>query len=138
MKFEDLYYQLLDEMGGAYYEDSTSKKDKKKDKKDKDHYEGTKEEQEKMDLDDDGDLEEYEKARGNAIRHSQGKPHICATKVHHEKFGLGIPVYAEHAEPTDDGYVSWYTVQFNHGTEVVNTSDMDVLSESHHGKPRKK
>lgn len=135
MKFENLYNQLIDEMNSAYYEDSESKKDKKD--KDGKHNKGTKAEREKMDLDDDGDLEEYEKKKGNAIRHSQGKPHICATKVHHEKFGLGIPVYAEHAEPTDDGHVSWYTVQFQHGTEVINTTDMDILSESNHGKKRK-
>lgn len=109
---------------------------KKSEKSDDDHYEGSEEEREKMDLDDDGELEEYEKKRGNAIRHSQGKPHICATKVHHEKFGHGTPVYAEHAEPNDEGYVSWYTVQFEHGTEVVNTVDMDILSESHHGKKK--
>lgn len=109
---------------------------KKSEKSDDDHYEGSEEEREKIDLDDDGELEEYEKKKGNAIRHSQGKPHICATKVHHEKFGRGTPVYAEHAEPNDEGYVSWYTVQFEHGTEVINTVDMDILSESHHGKKK--
>ena len=129
MKFETIYNQLIDEMNSTYYEDSKSKKDDK-------HHKGSKTEREKMDLDDDDDLEEYEKKKGNAIRHSQGKPHICATKVHHEKFGSGIPVYAEHAKPTDDGYVSWYTVQFQHGTEVINAIDMDILSESHHGKKK--
>jgi hypothetical protein len=29
--------------------------------------------------------------------------------------------------------VSWYTVQFEHGHEVVNTVDLTVLDESSHG-----
>ena len=108
MKFENLYYKL------------------------EEHYKGTEKDREDMDLDDDGDLDPDEKKKGNAKRKAESKQHICATKVHHEKYGLGIPLFAEHAEPTDGGHVSWYTVQFGHGTEVINTTDMDILSERSH------
>ena len=93
---------------------------------------GTKSDREKMDLDDDGELEPYEKKRGNAIRSSQNKEHICAKKVQHEKFGAGDCVHSEHAEPDENGYVGWYTVQFEHGQELVNTVDVQVVDEMSH------
>lgn len=94
------------------------------------------------DLDKDGKLSEYEKAKSDAILKNDDDPdndkHICATKVEHRLFGKGDCVFAEHADPDESGYVSWYTVQFEHGTEVINTKDMDVLQESHHGSHKKK
>ena len=66
------------------------------------------------------------------------KEHDCATHVHHESFGDGECVHAEHAEPDGNGYVSWYTVMFEHGTEVINTKDVTILKETHHGHSKKK
>jgi len=90
----------------------------------------------KADIDKDGKQSEYEKKRADAINKNDGDSsndhHICATEVHHEKFGFGKPVFSEHAKPNEDGYVSWYTVQFEHGNEVVNTVDLTVLDESSH------
>ena len=92
----------------------------------------------KADIDDDGKVSEYEKKRSDEIMKNDDDPendeHICATKVEHHKFGPGQCIFAEHAEPNADGYVSWYNVQFNHGSEVVNTADLTVHEESHHGK----
>jgi len=91
----------------------------------------------KADLDDDGKISEYEKKRSDAImkndKDKSNDKHVCATKVEHHKFGHGTPIFSEHAEPNDDGYVSWYTVQFEHGAEVVNTADLTVHEESSHG-----
>lgn len=91
----------------------------------------------KTDIDKDGKQSEYEKSRADAIyKNDDDKSndhHICATKVEHHKFGAGTPIFSEHAQPNADGYVSWYTVQFEHGTEVVNTADLTVHEESSHG-----
>ena len=91
----------------------------------------------KADRDKDGKQSEYEKTVADKINANDDDPsnddHICATEVHHEKFGFGSPVFSEHAKPNEDGYVSWYTVQFEHGHEVVNTVDLTVLDESSHG-----
>lgn len=91
----------------------------------------------KGDLNKDGKQSEYEKSRADAINKNDGDEsndhHICATKVEHHKFGRGECVFSEHATPSEDGFVSWYTVQFEHGTEVVNTADLTVHQESSHG-----
>jgi hypothetical protein len=91
----------------------------------------------KADLDDDGKVSEYEKKRSDTIMKNDddesNDKHICATKVEHHKFGHGQCVFSEHAQPSADGHVSWYTVQFEHGTEVINTADLTVHEESSHG-----
>jgi hypothetical protein len=94
---------------------------------------GTKAEREEADKDDDGELSKKEKDEANKKRHDEGKPHLCATRVEHRVHGLGDCIYAEHAQPDSTGYVSWYNVKFNHGIRTVNTQDLNVLSESHHG-----
>lgn len=85
----------------------------------------------------DGKVSEYEKKRTDAIMKNDddesNDKHVCALEVEHHKFGRGTPIFAEHAEPTEDGYVSWYTVQFEHGAEVVNTADLTIHKESSHG-----
>lgn len=91
----------------------------------------------KADIDDDGKVSEYEKKRSDAILKNDddesNDKHICATKVEHHKYGHGTPVFAEHAEPDEHGHVRWYTVQFEHGTEVINTADLTIHKESSHG-----
>lgn len=92
----------------------------------------------KADIDNDGKVSEYEKKRADELMKndddSENDKHICATKVEHHKFGHGQCIFAEHADPNTDGYVSWYNVQFDHGAEVINTTDLTVHEESHHGK----
>ena len=96
----------------------------------------------KADLNGDGKISKYEKKRADAIlknnKDKNDDDHICALEVEHRLFGKGECVFAEHAEPDSEGYVSWYTVQFEHGREVVNTKDVDVLKESSHGSHKKK
>ena len=91
----------------------------------------------KTDIDKDGKQSEYEKKRADAIYKNDDDEsndhHICATKVEHHKFGHGTPIFSEHAQPNAQGHVSWYTVQFEHGAEVVNTADLTVHEESSHG-----
>lgn len=92
----------------------------------------------KADLNDDNKISKYEKKKADAIAKSQGKDdHVCALKVNSEQFGLGTPIHARHAEPDENGHVSWYAVMFEHGTEVVDTVDVDILDESSHGSHKK-
>ena len=92
----------------------------------------------KADLDKDGKISGYEKKKADAIAKAQGKDdHVCALKVEHADWGLGTPIHARHAQPDEDGHVSWYAVMFEHGTEVVDTVDMDILDESNHGSHKK-
>jgi len=96
----------------------------------------------KADLDDDGKISGYEKKKADAIlKNDKDKDidkHICALKVEHADWGLGTPIHARHAEPDENGHVSWYAVMFEHGTEVVDTVDVAVLDESSHGSHKKK
>lgn len=89
---------------------------------------GTQSDREKADVDDDGDLEPWEKKRANAIRKSQGKSHLCAKTVTHEQYGPGHTVHARHAHPDVNGNIEWYVCEFKHGTEVVNTEDVDIVT----------
>lgn len=95
----------------------------------------------KADLDDDGKISGYEKKKADAIlkndKDKDNDDHVCALKVSHESFGLGTPIHARHAQPDENGDVSWYAVMFEHGTEVVDTTDIEVLDESSHGNHKK-
>ena len=62
------------------------------------------------------------------------KTHDCATLVIHPKWGEGKPVYESHAVPTDEGYVAWYDVEFDHGIEKeVPAEDMEIITLAEHG-----
>lgn len=66
------------------------------------------------------------------------KDHDCATVVEHIVWGFGKPVYESHAVPTDDGYVSWYDVEFEHGIEKeVPTEDLKIYTTEAHEKKEK-
>ena len=66
------------------------------------------------------------------------KEHDCATVVEHIVWGFGKPVYESHAVPTDDGYVSWYDVEFEHGIEKeVPTEDLKIYTTEAHEKKEK-
>ena len=61
------------------------------------------------------------------------KSHDCAIVVEHPEWGVGKPLYASHAVPDDDGYVSWYDIEFEHGVErKVPTEDMVVMQTEAH------
>ena len=96
----------------------------------------------KADLDDDGKISGYEKKKADTIlkndKDKDNDKHVCALKVEHADWGLGTPIHARHAEPDENGHVSWYAVMFEHGTEVVDTVDVAVLDESSHGSNKKK
>lgn len=63
------------------------------------------------------------------------KDHDCATVVEHIVWGFGKPVYESHAVPTDDGFVSWYDVEFEHGVEKeVPTEDLKIYTTEDHSK----
>lgn len=94
--------------------------------------EGTQSDREKADVDDDGDIEPWEKKRANAIRSNQGKPHLCAKTVNHESYGPGHTVHARHAHPDVNGNIAWYVCEFKHGTEVINTEDMEIVTVVEH------
>ena len=98
---------------------------------------GTKSDRDKADINDDGDIDGYEKKKANAIRKSQGKEHLCATKVEHTKYGVGTPISERHGEPNDEGHVSWYAITFEHGTEVIDTVNLKILDEMNHGHKKK-
>mgnify|MGYP001258703113 CR=1 FL=1 len=56
------------------------------------------------------------------------KTHDCATLVIHPEWGEGKPVYESHAVPTDEGYVAWYDVEFEHGIEKEVPADKIIFS----------
>ena len=61
------------------------------------------------------------------------KDHDCATVVEHIVWGFGKPIYESHAVPTDDGYVEWYDVEFEHGIEKeVPTEDLKIYTTEAH------
>ena len=64
--------------------------------------------------------------------------HWCAKHVYHDVFGEGVVLEGQHDVPDDNGYISWYTVQFDHGNETVFTEDVEIMHERHHGHMMKK
>ena len=59
--------------------------------------------------------------------------HLCAGSVKHEEFGMGQCIFGQHAEPDENGFVSHYDVQFEHGiVENVSVEDMEVLTITEH------
>ena len=59
--------------------------------------------------------------------------HLCAKKVCHEEYGQGDCIFGQHAVPDENGFVSHYNVQFEHGiVENVSVEDLEVLTEGVH------
>lgn len=118
------------------------------------------------DIDNDGDVDdsdEYLHKRRKAIKKSMAKEaagsrnqdkqagetapvkqgdsdmHKCAKQVAHEEWGAGETIHGEHGDWDEDGNVPWYDVIFDHGIEKqVPSSDLEVVTESHHGHMKKK
>jgi len=81
----------------------------------------------------------YEKKGEDCVPKSEKGTHNCAKKVCHEEFGQGETIFGQHAEPDENGFVSHYDVQFEHGiVENVSVEDMEVLTLVEHGDHKKK
>ena len=81
----------------------------------------------------------YEKKGEDCVPKSEKGTHNCAKKVCHEEFGQGETIFGQHAEPDENGFVSHYDVQFEHGiVENVSVEDMEVLTIVEHGGHSKK
>ena len=71
----------------------------------------------------------YEKKGEDCVPKSEKGDHNCAKKVCHEEFGQGETIFGQHAEPDENGFVSHYDVQFEHGiVENVSVEDLEVLT----------
>jgi hypothetical protein len=64
--------------------------------------------------------------------------HWCAKHVYHDVYGEGVVLEGEHDLPDENGFISWYTVKFDHGNETVFTEDVEIMHERHHGHMMKK
>ena len=64
--------------------------------------------------------------------------HWCAKHVYHDVYGEGVVLEGEHDVPDENGFISWYTVKFDHGNETVFTEDVEIMHERHHGHMMKK
>ena len=70
----------------------------------------------------------YEK-KGECVDKKDKGMHNCAKKVCHEEYGEGETIFGQHAVPDENGFVSHYNVQFEHGiVENVSVEDMEVLT----------
>lgn len=75
----------------------------------------------------------------SAVMQGSSKTHDCAKQVTHEQYGEGTCMYAEHAEPDENGHVAWYDVMFEHGIErQVPVEEMKVIKSMNHGNHKKK
>ena len=81
------------------------------------------------------DFDNAKKTAKEERENCHSKDHDCATVVEHIVWGFGKPVYESHAVPTDDGFVSWYDVEFEHGIEKeVPTEDLKIYTTEDHSK----
>jgi ElaB/YqjD/DUF883 family membrane-anchored ribosome-binding protein len=59
--------------------------------------------------------------------------HNCAKKVCHEEYGEGETIFGQHAVPDENGFVSHYDVQFEHGiVENVSVEELEIITEGSH------
>jgi hypothetical protein len=58
--------------------------------------------------------------------------HFCAKHVLSNVFGEGVVLEGQHAEPDENGHVEWYTVQFEHGEEVIFAEDVEIMMAEFH------
>ena len=73
------------------------------------------------------------KKKGDCVSKSEKGDHNCAKKVCHEQYGEGETIFGQHAVPDENGFVSHYNVQFEHGiVENVSVEDLEVLTEGVH------
>ena len=76
----------------------------------------------------------YEK-KGDCVDKKDKGMHNCAKKVCHEEYGEGECIFGQHAVPDENGFVSHYDVQFEHGiVENVSVEDLEILEAHSHPK----
>ena len=76
----------------------------------------------------------YEK-KGDCVDKKEKGDHNCAKKVCHEEYGQGECIFGQHAVPDENGFVSHYDVQFEHGiVENVSVEDLEILEAYSHPK----
>lgn len=72
----------------------------------------------------------------------EGDLHLCATKIFHEEYGEGTPIYSQHAEPDSEGNIAWYNVEFRdvivQGLPVEEMVVLQTESHMNHKSSRKK
>jgi len=68
-----------------------------------------------------------------SIEEAKKKKHNCAKKVEHAMYGVGDCIAEQHAEPDQDGNISWYTVEFKDSVRKVFTENLKVLVSEMHG-----
>ena len=74
----------------------------------------------------------YEKKEDCVDKKEKGA-HNCAKKVCHEEYGEGECIFGQHAVPDENGFVSHYDVQFEHGiVENVSVEDLEILISENH------
>jgi hypothetical protein len=58
--------------------------------------------------------------------------HYCATHVEHSLYGEGECISEDHAEPDENGNISWYNVKFLDGNRRIQTEAMKVKKAKMH------
>ena len=64
--------------------------------------------------------------------------HYCAKHVFSERFGEGLVVEGSHAEPTEEGLIEWYDVDFGGQIRRVMTEKVKVMHAEYHMNHKKK
>ena len=73
------------------------------------------------------------KKKGDCVSKSEKGDHNCAKKVCHEQYGEGECIFGQHAVPDENGFVSHYDVQFEHGiVENVSVEELEIITEGSH------
>ena len=74
----------------------------------------------------------YEK-KEDCVKKEKKGDHNCAKKVCHEEYGQGECIFGQHAVPDENGFVSHYDVQFEHGiVENVSVEELEIITEGSH------
>jgi len=73
------------------------------------------------------------KKKGDCVSKSEKGTHNCAKKVCSEQWGEGETIFGQHAVPDENGFVSHYDVQFEHGiVENVSVEELEIITEGVH------
>jgi hypothetical protein len=73
------------------------------------------------------------KKKGDCVSKSEKGAHNCAKKVCSEQWGEGETIFGQHAVPDENGFVSHYDVQFEHGiVENVSVEELEIITEGVH------
>lgn len=70
--------------------------------------------------------------KSEEVQETSPGQHYCAKHVLSNVFGEGVVLEGQHAEPDENGHVEWYTVQFDHGEEVIFAEDVEIMVAEFH------